>query len=85
LNRSALPVDDVPPGVVTVTSTWPSAPPGVVAVIEVSLLTVAEVAETPPNSTLDSGENPVPVMVTGVPPVSGPAEGETAVTVGTGS
>jgi hypothetical protein len=38
----------VPPAVVTVTSTMPAEPAGEVALIEVALLTVNEVAAAPP-------------------------------------
>jgi hypothetical protein len=53
-----------------------------VAVIEVAELTVTEVAAVPPNLTEEAPRNPVPVMVTLVPPAVGPAFGLTAVTVG---
>ena len=72
---------DVPPGVVTVISTVP-APGGDVAVIDVAELTVKLVALAAPNFTALALENPVPVMVTDVPPVVAPAFGATAVTAG---
>ena len=50
--------------------------------IEVAELTVKEVAEVVPNLTAVAPRNPVPVMVTVVPPVAGPLVGLTAVTVG---
>ena len=73
---------DVPFGVVTVTSMGPTGPPGEVAVIEVSLLTVNVVAGVVPKVTLVAPVKPVPVMVTGVPPLIGPVVGEMPVTVG---
>ncbi len=70
---------------VTVTSTVPSAPAGAVAVMVVSFWTEKVAAGVAPKFTADALVRPVPVMVTGVPPVLGPEEGLTAVTVGTGS
>jgi len=64
-----------------VTSTVP-APAGDVAVIEVAELTVKLVALAAPNFTAVAPVNAVPVMVTDVPPVVGPAFGATDVTVG---
>ncbi len=72
-----------PAGVVTVTSTVP-APAGEVAVIWVSELTVNEVAAVAPNATAVAPVNPVPVIVTEVPPACGPLLGLTLVTVGGG-
>ena len=75
---------------VTVTSTVPAEPAGLVAVIEVSLVTVNEDAAVDPNLTAVTAlvepapVKPVPVIITEVPPVIGPAVGETLVTVGTG-
>ena len=63
------------------TSTVP-LPAGAVAVIEVAELTVKLVALAVPNLTAVAPENAVPVMVTDVPPVVGPAFGATDVTVG---
>ena len=71
----------MPPAVVTVTSTVP-VPAGDVAVIEVAELTVKLVALVAPNFTAVAPVNPVPVIVTDVPPVVGPAVGEIDVTVG---
>ncbi len=78
---SALEVAEVPPGVVTVTSTVP-VPAGEVTVMEsaVSAVTVPAVV---PKSTAVAFARLVPVTVTLVPPPSGPALGLTAVTVGT--
>ena len=73
---------DVPPTLVTVTSTLPAACAGAVAVIDVAELTVTLVAATPPKLTVSPAVNPVPVIVTDVPPAVGPLVGLTAVTVG---
>ena len=75
-------VADVPTGVVTVTFTVPAAPAGAVAVIEVEETTVTPVAAFAPKSTAVAPVKFVPVMVTLVPAVVGPAAGLTAVTVG---
>jgi hypothetical protein len=75
-------VAEVPPGEVTVTSTVPADSAGLTAVIEVSLLNVTEGAAVVPNLTVESGVNPVPVMVTESPPLVDPAVGLTPVTVG---
>ncbi len=64
---------EVPPGVVTVTSTVPAEPAGAVAVIWLSLLTV-KLALAVPNYTADALVKPVPVMTTEVPEDRGPAE-----------
>ena len=72
---------DVPPGVVTVTSTVP-VPAGLSAVITVSLTTVKFVAGFVPKSTAVAPVKPVPVIVTMVPPAAGPSFGLTAETVG---
>jgi hypothetical protein len=66
-------------------STTPGEPAGVVAVIDVALLTVYELALTPPNWTALAPLTPsklVPLTVTDVPPPEGPAMGETDPTVG---
>ena len=84
VNWSAALVVLVPAGVVTVMSTVPNDPAG-----EVALSCPGETSET-----LDAGElpkstsnvlpatKPVPVTVTTVPPVDGPEDGLTEVTVG---
>jgi hypothetical protein len=82
VNWSALLVADVPPTVVTVTSTVPAASAGVTAVIVVALTTVKLAADTLPNLTALAPVKPVPVIVTLVPPAVGPLVGDTAVTVG---
>jgi hypothetical protein len=79
---SADPVADVPPTVVTVTSTVPAEPAGEVAVIDELEFTVTPVAALDPKLTAVAPVRSVPVIVTDVPPVAGPAEGDTAVTVG---
>jgi hypothetical protein len=68
-------VDDVPSGVVTVTSTVP-VPDGDVAVIEVSEFTAMVVAAADPNLTEVAPVNPLPITLTTVPPVAGPELGE---------
>jgi hypothetical protein len=81
VNRSAVEVTLVPPGVVTVTFTVP-VPAGLVAVILDGLTTTTLVAATLPNETFAGLVKFVPVMVTDVPPAAGPDCGETPVTVG---
>ena len=70
-----------PSGVPTVTSTVP-APIGAWAVIVVLEWTSKLVASRSPNSTDVAVLRWVPVIVTTVPPVPGPSEGSTFVTVG---
>ena len=82
MNRSALPVALVPDGVVTVTSTVPATPEGLVAVIWVALTTVTAVAALAPKLTAVAPVKSVPVIVTGVPPTVEPLVGETLVTAG---
>nr|WP_256972820.1 hypothetical protein [Saccharibacillus sp. O23] len=65
----------VPPAVVTLTSTAPAVPAGVVAVICVEESTVIAVAAFPPTVTVDPAVNPVPVIVIVVPPAAGPDVG----------
>ena len=81
MNWSAADVADVPPAVVTLTSTVP-VPAGDVAVIWVAELTVTPVAAVAPKVTAVAPVKPVPVIVTVEPPVCGPAVGESEVTVG---
>jgi hypothetical protein len=71
----------VPLGVVTVTFTVPVLE-GEVAVICVAELTVKLGAVLMPKATAVAPENPVPVMVTEVPPVVGPVLGLSPVMVG---
>lgn len=75
---------DVPPAVVTVADTV-SVPAGVVAVIWVLLTTVKDVAGATPKITEVVPENPVPLMITVLPPVTGPAFGLTEVMEGAGT
>jgi hypothetical protein len=72
----------VPPGVVTVTLTAPALSAGAVAVMLVPPVTVKLVAFVPPNLTAVAPVKLVPVIVTDVPPESGPDVGLTLVTVG---
>ena len=80
---SAAPVDEVPAGVVTVTSIVPVLPAGETAVKLVEELKVTLNAADVPNLTVAPETKLVPVIVTEVLPVVGPEFGETAVTVGT--
>lgn len=73
-----------PSVLVTTTFTAPATWAAVVAVIELLLATFTLVAAVPPNVTLAPDRNPVPVIVTDVPPVVVPDTGEMAVTVGAG-
>ena len=72
----------MPTVVVTVTLTLPAVPAGVTAVRELALTKVTFVAGAVPKSTVAPRAKLVPVMVTVVPPVAGPDEGLTPVTVG---
>ena len=71
------------PDVVTVTSTTP-VPAGAVAVIVVPLTTVLLVAGVVPKSTAVAPVKAVPVIVTVMPPATGPELGLIEVTAGTG-
>jgi hypothetical protein len=82
VNSSAVDVGDEPPGVVTVASTAPAAPAGVVAVSDVSEPTVNDAAGVAPKLTAVAPVKADPVIVTVVPPASGPAAGLTLLTVG---
>jgi hypothetical protein len=86
VNLSAALEAEVPPIVVTVTSTVPADSAGKTAVIDDALTTVYEVAAMDPNMTLLAPMNPVPVIVTevpvAVPPAVLPVDGEIEVTVG---
>ena len=68
---------------VTMTSTRPTACAVVVPVMLVGLI-VETVSDDPPNDTVASLLNPVPEIVTDVPPALGPLFGVTEVTVGGG-
>ena len=74
-------VADVPPAVVTVTSTVPAGFAGEVAVIEVEESDVTE-AGVEPKSTTEAKARFVPVIVTVVPPAVVALDGLTALTVG---
>jgi hypothetical protein len=82
VNWSALDVDEVPDGVVAVMSTDPADSPGVTAVICVAESTVKLVAAVPPKSTEVVPTKLDPVIVTEVPPETGPPFGLAALTVG---
>ena len=73
---------EVPPTVVTRTSTVPTAPAGAVAVIWVELLTMKPVAGVAPKTTAVAPLRLVPVMTTVAPPAVEPLVGEMPVTVG---
>ncbi len=74
MDWSAALVVEVPPGVGTITSTMPF-PVGLTTVICVSLTMVKFVTAAAPNETLVAQLNPLPVMVTLVPPPAGPLIG----------
>jgi hypothetical protein len=67
---------------VTVTVTAPALPAGVVAVIVVPFTTATLVAAALPNVTVAPAAKFVPVIVTPVPPATGPLLGATLLTVG---
>lgn len=71
-----------PPVAVSTTSTAPAAFAGVVAVQVVDELHETPVAAVPPNVTLLVPERSVPVIVTVVPPATGPELGAMLVIVG---
>ena len=62
--------------------TIPAEPTGEVAVIEMALFTVYEVAAVVPNFTPVAPLKPVPVIATEVPPADVPVVGEMPVTAG---
>jgi hypothetical protein len=76
LKRSFFEIALVPLGVVTLTSTVPDGREGETAVIEVSELTLKLVALLGPNLTAVAPAKLVPVIVTEVPPSSGPLRGD---------
>jgi hypothetical protein len=83
VNWSAALVAEVPPAVVTVMSTIPAASDGEVAVHEVVDAQVTAVAAVVPKlAVLAPTTKPVPVIVTAVPPRSGPTLGEIELTTG---
>ena len=73
---------EAPPGVVTVTVAAPATPAGAVAVTDVADTTTTFVAAFAPNFTPVAPVRFVPVIVTDVPPATGPLTGLSAVTVG---
>ena len=75
---------ELPPGVVTVTSTVPATCAGAVTVIEVSEVAVNDVATVPSKLIAVTPSRLVPVIVTVVPPVRVPLPGLTLVTTGGG-
>ena len=81
VNSSAGVTADVPWGAVTVTFTTPM-PAGLSAMIVVSLTTSRLVAAVDPKSTAVAPVKLAPVIVTNVPPTSGPLVGLRPVTVG---
>lgn len=74
----------MPSGLVTVTSTVPALPAGLVAVIEESLSMVNDAALVEPKVTLVTFVKLAPVIVTAVPPLLVPEFGEIEVTTGIG-
>jgi hypothetical protein len=52
--------------------------------MDVLLFTLTPVADVPPSFTVAPARNPVPVIVTGVPPLAVPELGEIELTVGAG-
>jgi hypothetical protein len=90
VKRSAPDVLDVPPRVVTVTSTVPALAAAGLTAISLELLTkVTEAAGTPLKATTEPFPGlfvkPVPLIVMVVPPPTGPAFELIPLTVGTGS
>ena len=72
----------VPLGVVTLISTVLADRAGEVTVRVLSLVTCRLVPGVVPNVIAVAPVNPVPVIVTAVPPAAGPVAGEMLVTVG---
>jgi hypothetical protein len=81
---SALPVLEVPPKVVTVTSTVPAASDGATATTCESELAVKSAAGTVPQKTPVAPVKPLPEMVRAVPPAVVPEVVPRPVTAGTG-
>ena len=71
-----------PSGFVTTTLRAPTVPAGVVAVSEVLETKLTPAAFAPPMETVAPETNPLPVIVTAVPPNSVPALATMLVTVG---
>ena len=81
VNWSAELVELVPYVVVTVMLTVPADSAGDMAVMESGEFTVTAVAVTLPKSTVEEDVKLAPVIVTEVPPLAGPDEGLTPITV----
>ena len=69
---------------VTTTSRAPAEPAGDVQVIDVDDTTDTDVHAAPPTVTVAPAKKPVPVIVSWVPPATGPEEDDTEVIVGAG-
>ena len=80
--KAPVPVPDRLLGFVTMTFCAPAVPAGAMTVIDVALTHVTPVAAVPPMVTVAPDTNPVPVIVTEVPPTVAPMSGGTEVTVG---
>ena len=72
-------------GVTTTTEAAPEACEGVMAVKDVALLTVKLAAAVPPKVTLVAPVNPVPTILTSVPPTIDPDDAVTEVIVALGN
>lgn len=86
MNLSAPTTAEVPPGVLSVTSTVPALWLGEVTeqlVVDVQLMAVAPLV--PNLAVVAPATNPAPVTLTTVRPATGPDDGLTEVIVGTGS
>ena len=70
---------------VTTTSTLPALPAGALAVIDVALTKLTDVADVVPKDTVAPLEKPLPEIETLVPPATGPDEGPTDDTAGGGA
>ena len=81
VNSSADDVVNVPPGELTVTSTVP-VPCSATVLMDESELIAKLATGTPPNDTTVAPVNPVPKIVTGVPPAALPLVTSSPVTVG---
>jgi hypothetical protein len=77
--KAAASVADCEPGFVTVIETVPAVDAGVTACSSLPLTNVTMAAATPPKLTPAPLSNPLPVIVTVVPPATGPCAGETPV------
>jgi hypothetical protein len=85
VNLSNADVGLVPPELVTVTSTIPLDSAGDLAEIDVGLVYTTDVPATEPKLTVEAAVNPVPVILTVVPPTVGPLVGLIKETVGVAS